>query len=151
MQDVEIQDMKINIQLIAKSMYNESPKYGRLAWELLYADDLAVTAETEEELFKRLNEWKENVESKGMRVDMNETKITGMISGCPGSKAVKRSFLLFSLSFPFVHFSFHLPLPPFLPHHLSSSVPLSSTPVHFPALFPFSPAPNPARSRKGAL
>ena len=33
--------------------------------ELLYADDLAVIAETEEELIKRLNEWKDNVESKG--------------------------------------------------------------------------------------
>jgi len=38
--------------------------------ELLYADDLAVIAETEEELIKRLNEWKDNVESKGMRVNM---------------------------------------------------------------------------------
>jgi len=28
-----------------------------LPWELLYADDLAVIAETEEELIKRLNEW----------------------------------------------------------------------------------------------
>ena len=34
-----------------------------LLWELLYADDLAVIAETEEELIKRLNEWKDNVES----------------------------------------------------------------------------------------
>ena len=42
-----------------------------LPWELLYADDLAVIAETEEELIKRLNEWKENVESMGMRVGMN--------------------------------------------------------------------------------
>ena len=33
-----------------------------LPWELLYADDLAVIAETEEELIKRLNEWKDNVE-----------------------------------------------------------------------------------------
>ena len=48
-------------------------------WQLLYADDLAVIAETEEELIKRLNEWKDNVESKGMRVSMNETKV--MISG----------------------------------------------------------------------
>jgi len=39
-----------------------------LLWELLYADDLAVRAETEEELIKRLNDWKDNVESKGMRV-----------------------------------------------------------------------------------
>jgi len=45
-----------------------------LSWELLYADDLAVIAETEEELIKRLNEWKDNVESKGMRVNMNKTK-----------------------------------------------------------------------------
>ena len=46
---------------------------------LLYADDLAVIAETEEELIKTLNEWKNNVESKGMRDNMNKTKI--MISG----------------------------------------------------------------------
>ena len=50
-----------------------------LPWELLYADDLAVIAETEEELIKRLNKWKDNVESKGMRVNMNKTKV--MISG----------------------------------------------------------------------
>ena len=50
-----------------------------LPWELLYADDLAVIAETEEELIKRLNEWKDNMEIKGMRVSMNKTKV--MISG----------------------------------------------------------------------
>jgi len=38
-----------------------------------------VIAETEEELIKRLNEWKDNVVSKGMRVNMNKTKV--MISG----------------------------------------------------------------------
>jgi len=43
-----------------------------LPWELLYADDMAVIAETEEELTKRLNVWKENMESKGMRVNMNK-------------------------------------------------------------------------------
>jgi len=35
--------------------------------------------EAEEQLIKRLNEWKDNVESKGMRVNMNKTKV--MISG----------------------------------------------------------------------
>ena len=50
-----------------------------LPWELLYADDLAVIAVTEEELIKRLNEWKDNVESKGMSGNMNKTKV--MISG----------------------------------------------------------------------
>ena len=39
-----------------------------LPWELLYADDLAVIAEIEQELIKRLNEWKDNMESKGMRL-----------------------------------------------------------------------------------
>jgi len=43
-----------------------------LPWELLYADDLAVIAETEEELIKRLNEWKDNVESKGISINMNK-------------------------------------------------------------------------------
>ena len=33
-----------------------------LPWELLFADDFAVIAETEEELIKTLNEWKDNVE-----------------------------------------------------------------------------------------
>ena len=32
-----------------------------LPWKLLYADHLAVIAETEEELIERLNEWKDNV------------------------------------------------------------------------------------------
>jgi len=38
-----------------------------------------VIAETEQELIKRLNEWKDNVESKGVRVNMNKAKV--MISG----------------------------------------------------------------------
>ena len=46
---------------------------------LLYADDLVVTAKTEEYLIKRLNEWKNNVENRGVRINMNKTKV--MISG----------------------------------------------------------------------
>jgi len=42
---------------------------------MLYANDLAVIAETEDELTERLNKWKDNVESKGMRVNMNKTKV----------------------------------------------------------------------------
>ena len=39
-----------------------------------------MIAETEDDLIKRLNEWKDNVENRrGMRVNMNETKV--MISG----------------------------------------------------------------------
>jgi len=38
-----------------------------------------VIAETEEELIKRLNKLKDNMDSKGMRVNMNKTKV--MTSG----------------------------------------------------------------------
>ena len=37
-----------------------------LPWELLYPDDLVVINETEDDLIKRLNEWKDNVENRGM-------------------------------------------------------------------------------------
>jgi len=37
-----------------------------LSWELLYADDLVVIAETEDDLIKRLNEWKDFLENRGM-------------------------------------------------------------------------------------
>ena len=49
-----------------------------LPWEL-YADDLVVIAETEDDLIERLNEWKDFVEHRGMRVNINKTKV--MISG----------------------------------------------------------------------
>jgi len=41
-----------------------------LPWELLYPDDLVVIAETEDYLIKRLNEWNDNVENGGMRVNI---------------------------------------------------------------------------------
>jgi len=34
-----------------------------------------MIAETEDDLIKRLNEWKDNVENRGMRVNMNKTKV----------------------------------------------------------------------------
>jgi len=50
-----------------------------LPWELLYADDLAVIAETKDDLIKRLNLWKDNMENRSIRVNMNKIKV--MISG----------------------------------------------------------------------
>jgi len=38
-----------------------------------------VIAETEDDLIKRLNEWKDNIENRGMRVNMNKTNV--MVSG----------------------------------------------------------------------
>ena len=45
----------------------------------LYADDLIAIAETEDDLIKRLCERKDNMEKRGMRVNMNKAKVT--ISG----------------------------------------------------------------------
>jgi len=42
-----------------------------LPWEL-YADDLIMIVETEEGL---INEWKDNVENRGMRVNMNKPRL----------------------------------------------------------------------------
>jgi len=41
----------------------------------LYANDLAVIAETEDDQIKRLIEWKDNVQKRGMRVNMYKTKV----------------------------------------------------------------------------
>jgi len=50
-----------------------------LPWELSYTDDLVVIAETEDDLIKMLNQWKDFVENRGVKVNMNKTKV--MISG----------------------------------------------------------------------
>jgi len=47
----------------------------RVPYHLLYADDLVVIAETEDDLIKCLNEWKDNVENRGMGVKVNKTKV----------------------------------------------------------------------------
>jgi len=43
-----------------------------LPWELLYTNDLVVIAETEDDSIKRLNEWKDSVENRVLRVNMNK-------------------------------------------------------------------------------
>ena len=44
-------------------------------WELLYADNLAVMADSLEECIARLKVWKEGMERKGLRVNMKKTKL----------------------------------------------------------------------------
>ena len=56
----------------------------------LYLTVLVVIAETEDALIKRLNEWKNNVENRGMRVNMNKTKV--MISGFSGASLPRLSW-----------------------------------------------------------
>ena len=44
-------------------------------WELLYADDLTVMADSLEECIARLKVWKEGMERKGLRVNKKKTKL----------------------------------------------------------------------------
>ncbi|XP_064077667.1 uncharacterized protein LOC135195339 [Macrobrachium nipponense] len=42
-------------------------------WELLYADDLVITAENEEDLQRGVGEWEESLEGVGLKVNVNKT------------------------------------------------------------------------------
>ena len=44
-------------------------------WELLYADDLMISAESMEELLVKVQTWKTEMEKKGLRVNMGKTEI----------------------------------------------------------------------------
>lgn len=39
-------------------------------WEILYADDLGIVAESINELLRKLSTWKSKIEAKGLRVNM---------------------------------------------------------------------------------
>ena len=56
--------------------------------ELLYADDLIISAESMEELLVKLKTWKTEMERKDLRVNMGKTKI--MVSG-PNLDLLKKS------------------------------------------------------------
>ena len=44
-------------------------------WELLYADDLVVMADSLEECIAKLKTWKEGMERKGLRVNTKKMKL----------------------------------------------------------------------------
>ena len=54
-------------------------------WELLYADDLVIIAETLSELLEKFRVWKANLESKGLRVNVDKTKILVSAHNAPKS------------------------------------------------------------------
>ena len=45
-----------------------------LPWELLYADDLVLLADSEEDLKRKLQRWKSGLEAKGLRVNVGKRK-----------------------------------------------------------------------------
>lgn len=55
-------------------------------WELLFADDLVIVADTEEELQQRFIAWKHNLERRGMKVNTNKTEV--MISSREGNEDI---------------------------------------------------------------
>jgi len=58
-----------------------------LPWELLYADDLVVIAETEEHLIKRVNDWKNYKCGPTPNVMAAQPNIGGALCSTPQSLA----------------------------------------------------------------
>ena len=56
-----------------------------LPCELLFADDLAVVIDTEEEMQRRWHGWQIGMESKGLKVNTGKTEV--MVSSRRGTKA----------------------------------------------------------------
>ena len=52
-----------------------------LPWELFYADNLALLAESEEELLEMIRKWKDGMEQKGLKVNMGKTKVMNVRYG----------------------------------------------------------------------
>ena len=46
-----------------------------LPWELLYADDLVLVAQSIEELREKVQQWKICMESKGLKMNIDKTKV----------------------------------------------------------------------------
>ena len=41
----------------------------------MYADDLVIIAESEESLMEKMRKWKEELEMKGLKVNVGKTKV----------------------------------------------------------------------------
>ena len=67
--------------LLFKVIMEEAAKMCRRGdpWELLYADDLVLTAESKEELMEMFNRWRNAIERCGMKINVQKTKL--LISG----------------------------------------------------------------------
>lgn len=56
-------------------------------WELLYADDLVITAESKEEMKERFEIWREGMERRGLKINLGKTKV--MVTGREAAEKVK--------------------------------------------------------------
>ena len=70
--------LKILIQFAKKCYRNGLP------WQLLFADDLAIIADSEEDLQRRWLKWQIGMESKGLKVNKGKTEV--MVRGRNGTK-----------------------------------------------------------------
>ena len=59
-----------------------------LPWELLYADDLVLVTQSKEELREKVLRWKKCMELKGLKVNIEKTKV--MRSGKSDGEIVKK-------------------------------------------------------------
>ena len=59
-----------------------------LLFEILYADDLVLMADSMEELRMKFDKWKGAIEKKGLKVNLSKTKV--MVSGVGGVKVVSK-------------------------------------------------------------
>ena len=56
-------------------------------WEFLYADDLVLTAESKEEVADMFNRWQEEMEQRGLKINMEKTKL--MVTGNKAREGVQ--------------------------------------------------------------
>ena len=67
--------------VVVMEVLAQSVKEG-LPWELLYADDLVLIAESMEGLKEKMKKWKDCMEAKGLRVNIEKTKVMASGKGC---------------------------------------------------------------------
>ena len=72
---------------IVVDVITESVRNGLMS-EMLYADDLVLTSETMDGLREKFWKWKEAFESKGLKVNLGETKV--VVSGAEGEVTVSK-------------------------------------------------------------
>ena len=70
----------IVLDVLSEAIRNEE------LWELMYADDLVITAESEEVLQRRIIAWQESLERGGLKVNVNKTE--AMVSNKEGGDRI---------------------------------------------------------------